>query len=102
MTLADAGDPANPLHRPATDRSRERMLQRTTLTIGLCLLLTVPSLAGAAATADPDDTSQIGKAAAETKIPSEHLGGDVLVPPGVFQPMEAELVVLPFMKENAA
>src|SRR5262245_1022952 len=32
---------------------------------------------------------------------SAHLGKDVVVLPGVFSPFEAEMMMLPFMKENA-
>lgn len=71
-----------------------------------CAVLTLalaPSRALGEPTPTPvDDTSTVGKVAGETKHRSEHLGGDVTVLPNVFHPIEAEILVLPFMKENAA
>lgn len=66
----------------------------------LCLL-SQPVLAAPPGTPDPgDDTSQVGKRANEIHHQSKYLG-DVVVPPGVFHPIEAETCVLPFMEENA-
>lgn len=71
-----------------------------------CLVLAIVCGIARASAAEPiptpvDDTSVIGKVEKETRHKSEHLGGEVVVLPGVFHPIEAEILVLPFMKENA-
>lgn len=61
-----------------------------------CAAATLPGRTACAGTG----TSAIGTASVETTVHSAHLGGELTVLPGVFHPVEAELLVLPFMKEN--
>ena len=49
-----------------------------------------------------EDTTQVGKIQAKEPMsfPIRVLEGEVVVLPGVFHPLEAERVVLPFMEAN--
>jgi SAM-dependent methyltransferase len=78
----------------------------TRLAMGVAVLACVclPAALGRAAgepTPAPRDTDDLGRATRELRFSSKHLGGEVVVLPGVFHPIEAEVRMLGYMKENA-
>jgi predicted RNA methylase len=77
----------------------------TRMTMGVAVLacFCLPAALGRAAsvpTPVTHGTDELGRATTEMRYLSDHLGGEVTVLPGVFHPIEAEIRVLPFMKEN--
>ena len=67
----------------------------------LCLLVltTLPTFVEVRA-GQRSDTSRVGTQDSERTFRSGRLGGELIVLPGVFNPLEAEVRVLPFLKEN--
>lgn len=79
-------------------------MTRLTTGVAVFAFLCLRAALGCAAdepTPAPSDKDYLGQATRELRFSSKHLGGEVVVLPGVFYPIEAEYRMLSFMKENA-